>query len=285
MRCRLNVASQRHVLCVFPAYTPSFGTFSHAYRLMHDVRAFMPPQGLLLIAAYMPPQWEVRFVDENIAQASGADLDWADMVLVSGMHIQAPQIRDIHRRVKAAGKVMALGGPSVSAAPEMYPEIEYLHIGELGDGTDALIAALDGGVAPPPAQLRFETKERLPLADFPIPAYHLIPLAALPACAALQFWSGCPYQCEFCDIPGTLRPATLVQDGGADQCRARCHNARRPAIRRSSISSTTISSATARRRAICCRTSSPGRSSTSIPCRFACEATLNIAKQTENHCG
>ena len=143
---------------------------------MHRVRAFMPPQGLLLIAAYMPERWQVRFVDENIERATRADLDWADLVLVTGMHIQAPQIRDIHRRAKAAGKVMALGGPSASASPEMYPEIEYLHIGEMGDGTDALIATLDNSVAPPAAQMRFQTKERLPLSDFPIPAYDLIPL-------------------------------------------------------------------------------------------------------------
>ena len=77
------------------------------------------------------------------------------------MHIQAPQIRDIARRAHAAGKVAALGGPSVSASPEMYPEIDYLHIGEIGDATDALIARLDESVAPPAAQMRFETDERL----------------------------------------------------------------------------------------------------------------------------
>ena len=69
MRCTLSVTSKRRILCVFPAYTPSFGTFSHAYPLMGGVKAFMPPQGLLLIAAYMPESWECRFVDENIALA------------------------------------------------------------------------------------------------------------------------------------------------------------------------------------------------------------------------
>src|SRR5947208_16679510 len=116
------------------------------------------------------------------------------------MHIQAPQIRDIARRARAAGKVVALGGPSVSASPEIYPEIDYLHIGELGDATDQLIARLDESVARPSAQLRLETKDRVPLHDFPIPAYDLIPLKnylMLP----LQFSSGCPYLCEFCDIP------------------------------------------------------------------------------------
>src|SRR5262249_55406097 len=120
MRTSIKVTSRRRILCIFPAYAPSFGTFSHAYKLMPGVRAFMPPQGLLLIAAYMPSEWTVRFVDENIAPATAADLAWADVVMASGMHIQAPQIRDIHARVKAAGKVMALGGPSVSGSPEMY---------------------------------------------------------------------------------------------------------------------------------------------------------------------
>src|SRR5580700_3172944 len=171
MRCSLPISSERRVLCVFPAYTPSFGTFAHAFRLMYRVRAFMPPQGLLLIAAYMPASWQVRFIDENIRRATAAELAWADVVMISGMHIQAPQVRDIHARAKSAGKVTVLGGPSVSASPEMYPEIDYLHLGELGDGTERLIARLDAGVASPPAQIRFETGERLPLCDFPIPAY------------------------------------------------------------------------------------------------------------------
>src|SRR5882757_476807 len=151
MRTKVKVSSQRRILCIFPAYTPSFGTFSHAYKLMPGVRAFMPPQGLLLIAAYMPAEWPVRFIDENIRPATAAEFAWADVVMVSGMHIQALQVRDIHARAKAAGKVTVLGGPSASAAPEMYPEIEYLHVGELGDATDALIARLDESIAPPAA--------------------------------------------------------------------------------------------------------------------------------------
>ena len=115
MRCPLPVRNKRRVLCVFPTYTPSFGTFQHAYKLMYRVKAFMPPQGLLLIAAYMPESWPVRFVDENIKPATDADLAWADVVLVTGMHIQAEQIRDIQRRAQGrrqghgAGRAVGLG--------------------------------------------------------------------------------------------------------------------------------------------------------------------------------
>ena len=149
MRCSVPVKSKRRVLCVFPHYTPAFGTFNHAYRLMKGVRAFMPPQGLLLIAAYMPEQWPVRFIDENIRTATPAEFAWADIIVVSGMHVQAPQIHDIAARAHAAGKVVMLGGPSPSASPEMYPDIDYLHIGEMGDATDRIIACLDGRYAAP----------------------------------------------------------------------------------------------------------------------------------------
>src|SRR5258708_27130748 len=130
--CAIAVRNKRRVLCVFPRYTPSFGTFNHAYRLMRGVRAFMPPQGLLLIAAYMPESWQVRFIDENIGPATPGELAWADVVMVSAMHIQAPQVRDIHARLKAARKITVLGGPSVSASPQMHPEIAYLHMSALG---------------------------------------------------------------------------------------------------------------------------------------------------------
>ena len=103
----------------------------------------MPPQGLLLIAAYMPEHWPVRFIDENIARATQKISPGPTSVFVSGMHIQAAQIHDIASGAKAAGKVTALGGPSVSSVPEMYPDYDYLHIGELGDSTDRLIAQLD----------------------------------------------------------------------------------------------------------------------------------------------
>jgi radical SAM superfamily enzyme YgiQ (UPF0313 family) len=199
VRSRAIVRNVRRVLCVFPAYAPAFGTFSHALRLV-GTKAFMPPQGLLLIANYLPAGWLVRLIDENMARAAPADFEWADVVFVTGMHIQAAQIHDIRDRAKAAGKVAALGGPSVSAAPDTYPDYDYLHVGELGDATDQLIARLDDSIVPPRHQVRFTTQDRLPMTDFPLPAYHRIRLDRY-LLGTLQFSSGCPYRCEFCDIP------------------------------------------------------------------------------------
>ena len=200
MRTSYAPSTVRNILCVFPRYAPSFGTFHHAYPLLGGVRAFMPPQGLLLVAAYLPESWRVRFVDENAEEATIDDFRWADAVLVSGMHVQWPHIVDIIRRAHACGRPVALGGPSVSGCPEMYPEADFLHIGELGDATDQLIEHLDGLVGRPMRQLVLTTDKRLPLAAFPMPAYELVSLREY-FLASVQFSSGCPYTCEFCDIP------------------------------------------------------------------------------------
>jgi radical SAM superfamily enzyme YgiQ (UPF0313 family) len=189
----------RRILCVFPRYTKSFGTFDNAYPLL-GVKAFMPPQGLLVIAAYLPTHWEVRFIDENVRSAREKDFRWADAVLVSGMHIQRGQINDINRRAHEQGKVTVLGGPSVSGCQEYYPDFDYLHVGELGDATDQLTEALARSLERPSEQRVLTTAARLPLSEFPTPAYNLAGISNY-FLANVQFSSGCPYRCEFCDIP------------------------------------------------------------------------------------
>jgi radical SAM superfamily enzyme YgiQ (UPF0313 family) len=201
MRTPYAPSTSRRVLCLYPQYARSFGTFQHAYGFFGGrVRAFMPPQGLLAVAAYLPSSWEIRFVDENSQAACEDDFRWADVVFVSGMHVQREQIHDIIARAHAVARPVALGGPSVSGCPEFYPDADFIHVGELGDATDRLIEYLDHHTGRPRSQLRFDTATRLPLADFPIPAYERIRLREY-FIASIQFSSGCPYACEFCDIP------------------------------------------------------------------------------------
>ena len=191
--------NRRRILCIFPRYAHSFGTFDHAYKIV-KVKAFMPPQGMLVIAAYLPQEWYIRFIDENIRQAADADYRWAEAVFISGMHVQQQYIRRIADKAHHHGRITVLGGPSVSGCPEWYPEVDILHVGELGDATDRLIERLDADVDRPAEQELYQTVERVPLDTFPIPAYWHI-TAADYFMGSIQFSSGCPYLCEFCDIP------------------------------------------------------------------------------------
>jgi radical SAM superfamily enzyme YgiQ (UPF0313 family) len=197
---RQQVTNHRKILCLFPKHANGFATFNHAFRFFPDTVAFMPPQGMLTIAAYLPESWEVRFIDENVCPASDDDYRWADAVLASGMHAQRTRLERIAARAHKFDKLAVLGGPSVSACPEFYPDFDILHVGEIGDATDKLIQMLDRSVERPAQQVQFLTIERLPLDDFPIPAYHLIK-ASNYLMMNIQWSSGCPYSCEFCDIP------------------------------------------------------------------------------------
>jgi radical SAM superfamily enzyme YgiQ (UPF0313 family) len=219
----LKPKQRRRVLLVFPRYAKSFGTFDHAFALL-GVRAFMPPQGVLLIAALLPREWEIKFVDENVRPLRTDELEWADVVFLSGMHVQRARINELNERAHRAGKLTVLGGPSVSAAPEFYPEVDLLHCGEAGDVTWKLFEHLDQRVDRPAQQLVFRTGERLPLSEFPSPAYDLIE-ADHYLMGSIQFSSGCPFTCEFCDIPGLYgrkprvkMPAQVI--GELDQLRA-----------------------------------------------------------------
>ena len=278
MKSRVAVKNLRRVLCVFPRYAPSFGTFEHAYPLMDGVRAFMPPQGLLVIAAYLPAEWEVRLIDENIRPVSDEDFAWADTVFVSGMHIQRDNIVALGRRARGLGKVSVLGGPSVSSCPEHYPDFDYLHVGEMGDATDALIAALDTGARPPPHQVIFTTEERLPLTDFPLPAYELID-GRRYFLGNIQYSSGCPYRCEFCDIPALYgrqprykEPAQIIAELDAMLAAGICGSVY-------FVDDNFIGNKKAARELL------PHlvewQKSRGFPLQFSCEATLNIAASPE----
>ncbi|HEY1449082.1 MAG TPA: radical SAM protein, partial [Caulobacteraceae bacterium] len=267
----------RRVLLVFPRYTPSFGTFQYAFPLV-GAKAFMPPQGLLVIAAALPKRWRVRFVDENLMKVSAEDLAWAEVVFVSGMHIQRGRINEINRRAHAAGATTVLGGPSVSASPEYYPDFDYLHLGELGDATEALIARLDADPSRPAGQVVLTTSARRDLADFPLPAYDLADLRRY-FMGSIQFSSGCPYDCEFCDIPALYGRVPRLKT--PDQVCAELDKLRACGLSNSVyfVDDNIIANRRALRELLPVLIA--WQKANGYPYVFACEATLNIAKRPE----
>jgi radical SAM superfamily enzyme YgiQ (UPF0313 family) len=267
----------RRILCVFPTYSPSFGTFDAIYGI-RGVSAFMPPQGLLLIAAYLPKHWQVRFIDENIRAAAAEDFAWAEAVLVSGMHIQRPQITDLAARAHQAGRVAVLGGPSATAAPDWYGMFDYLHLGEIGDATEALVETLARSCARPPAQIRLETQTRLPIDALPIPAYERIELDRY-FIASIQFSSGCPYRCEFCDIPALYGrvPRLKAPERVTAELDAILEAGHPPAVY--FVDDNFIGNRRAARELLPHLIAWQKRRH--YPLQFACEATLNIAQDRE----
>jgi radical SAM superfamily enzyme YgiQ (UPF0313 family) len=192
---------------------------------------------------------------------------------------------EINRRAHAKGKLTVLGGPSVSACPEWYPEVDILHVGELGDGTESLVRRLDegvqrpkGGSGGPPAQERYETTQRLPLSEFPVPAYGLLDLRDY-FIASVQFSSGCPFLCEFCDIPELYGRSPRLKT--PRQVTAELDSM----LRRGNpgavyfVDDNFIANPAAALGLV--RELVAWQQSRGYPVQFACEATLNIAKHTQ----
>jgi radical SAM superfamily enzyme YgiQ (UPF0313 family) len=185
------------VLCVSPLFPETYWGHEHAMRLVGK-RALLPPLGLLTVAALLPSDWEVRLCDMNVRSLDDADLDWADVVFLSGMIVQRASMLEVAGRARARGKVIVAGGPHATATPDaVAPYVDSIVIGEAEDTIGPLCLALQADRSALPA--RFVAKERPDLKRLPPPRYDLLDIGAYHA-MGVQWGRGCPFRCEFCDI-------------------------------------------------------------------------------------
>ena len=199
------------VLCISPLFPETYWGHEHALRLL-DKRALLPPLGLLTVAALLPRDWEVRLCDMNVRSLDDADLDWADVVFLSGMIVQRASMIEAARRARAHGKIIVAGGPHATATPDaVAPYVDALVIGEAEDIIGPLCSALQAGRSVLPA--RFVAKNRPDLKCLPPPRYDLLDIGAYHA-MGVQWGRGCPFRCEFCDIVELFgrQPRTKMPD-------------------------------------------------------------------------
>ncbi len=203
------------ILCVSPRFPETYWGHEHSLRLVGK-RALLPPLGLLTVAALLPRDWEVRLCDMNTRPLDDSDLDWADVIFLSGMLVQRPSMLEVAARARARGKTVVVGGPHATATPEaMAPHVDTVVVGEAEDLIGPLCAALESG-GPLPA--RFTATGRADLRRLPPPRYDLLDIKAYH-CVGVQWGRGCPFRCEFCDIiqlfgrePRTKDPAQFCRE-------------------------------------------------------------------------
>jgi len=168
----------------------------------------MPPLGLITVAALLPPDWEVRLIDMNIEPLADDDLTWADAVLIGGMLIQAPSMREVLRRARSFGRRTVVGGPGPSTSPDEFPEADAVFGGEVEGRVAELIALIeaDGGCvvqkgcrSDGQALVPLRKQARPDVKTSPVPRFDLLCMDAYTT-MSIQYSRGCPYRCEFCDI-------------------------------------------------------------------------------------
>ena len=91
------------VLLVHPEFPITYWGFQNSLPFIGK-RATLPPLGLLTLGALLPPTWQARLSDLNVAPLRDDDMLWADAVLVGGMLVQSPSALEVVRRAHALGR-------------------------------------------------------------------------------------------------------------------------------------------------------------------------------------
>src|SRR5713101_7921397 len=103
-------------LLVHPRTPPTYWGFQHSLPIAGKA-ASLPPLGLLSLAPLLPAGWELRVVDENTEPLRDEDLRWADVVLLTGMIIHAPAMREVLARARRLLSPETEERPSMEIVP------------------------------------------------------------------------------------------------------------------------------------------------------------------------
>ncbi len=202
------------VLLLYPVFPQSFWSFEKALQLVGR-KAMLPPLGLITVAAILPQDWEFKLVDRNLRDATEAEWDWAELVVMSAMIVQKGDLVAQIREAKRRGKRVAVGGPYPTALPDEVAEADYLILDEGEITLPMFIEAVQRG----DTHGTYRSDGIRPdVTSTPIPRFDLLDLSAYDN-MSVQFSRGCPFQCEFCDIivlygrkPRTKSPEQLLAE-------------------------------------------------------------------------
>jgi radical SAM superfamily enzyme YgiQ (UPF0313 family) len=183
-----------NALLIYPEFPETYWSFKHALRFLGK-RAAQPPLGLMTVAALLPEAWCKRLVDTNVERLRERDLDWADVVLLSAMHIQRESLVAVVDRCRVLGLRTVVGGPIASSIPVEELKADHVVIGE----AESLIAELARDLEQGTAKPAYQATERPPMETSPLPDLSLIKMHRYST-MAVQYSRGCPFNCEFCDI-------------------------------------------------------------------------------------
>ncbi|MBN1150006.1 B12-binding domain-containing radical SAM protein [candidate division WOR-3 bacterium] len=183
-----------NVLLVYPEIPDTFWSFKHAVKFIHK-KAMMPPLGLLTVAAILPEEWEKKLVDMNIEKLTVKNLEWADMVLISGMSIQKKSAAEVIDQCRIAGKKVVVGGPLFTLERELFDKVDHF---VLNEGEITLPEFLDDLKKGSEKKI-YETKKHADLDLTPVPLWSLVKMGKY-AMMPIQYSRGCPFNCEFCNI-------------------------------------------------------------------------------------
>ncbi|HUX20898.1 MAG TPA: B12-binding domain-containing radical SAM protein [Spirochaetia bacterium] len=182
------------ILLIYPKTPPTFWNFQEALKFVAK-RSSEPPLGLLTVAALLPPEWEKRLIDLNVAKLREEEIRWADYVFLGGMNVHRSSFREVVQRCHAQGVKVVAGGPLATTEYADFPEVDYFVLNEAEITLPLFIEDLVSGE---PRRI-YSSSEFPDLTGTPAPMWELLDLRYY-ASLSVQYSRGCPFDCEFCGI-------------------------------------------------------------------------------------
>ena len=176
------------------------------------LKATMPPTGLVTVAAMLPRQFEVMpIVDLNIESLQDDVLEKADVVMMTAMIVQKDSLCAIIARAKKAGKTVVVGGPYATTYSEdvLAMGADHLVLNEAEQTLEPFMVDFLAGSADKiydeksvanRSTVQLAINGKPVITTTPTPRWDLLKLHCYSS-LAVQFSRGCPFDCEFCEIP------------------------------------------------------------------------------------
>lgn len=167
------------------------------------------PLGLLTVAGLLPTDWELRLIDMNFAPLKNRDLEWADMVFLSGMNIHMQAFQKVVRRCNEMNVRVVAGGPLATMEYEQLQGVDHFVLNEAEITLPLFLKDLEKGCA----KAIYQTTEFPDIALTPIPRWDLLDMHNYVT-MNIQYSRGCPFDCEFCNITmlNGRKPRTKSRD-------------------------------------------------------------------------
>ncbi|MGH9355416.1 MAG: B12-binding domain-containing radical SAM protein, partial [Terriglobia bacterium] len=172
---------------VYPEFPDTYWSFKHALPIEGKKSAY-PPLGLLTISAMLPKHWNKRLVDTNVRRLTDADLQWADVAMLSGMLVHKPKMLELIGRCRKRGLQTIVGGPITSSVEELPQHADAVVNGEADELMPELVNDIERGTLKP----LYKAAELPGLEKTPRPELELINAKHYSA-MAIQYSRGCPF--------------------------------------------------------------------------------------------